>query len=187
MNCKGTDGTWATYMKQWASGTNWWLSRKARRRASAQHRASRLWPGSSGHFNDRLPSGKFLFGCMKTATGPKGLFHLWKNDTGFAATFAAAQTTIMTGAGTSYLLDTVRRSTCVFFAVNMASGALAAAGIFTTVYPLDHARHRLCIHVCGGTGAGNVQRDPSPAAFTTQSAGPGRRHVGVTPLCLAPR
>ena len=157
----------------------------------------------------------------------------------FASTFAAAQTAIAMGADTSCLVGTVRRRLCMLFAVNMAFGGLAAAGNFTTVYPLDYARThlawdvgskvcsiagkrrvqaprasdpsveerpRLCIHVCGGTdshhnwrgyplslrqcpqaspeakreadGAGNVQRDPSPATFETRSA-TCRSHASV--------
>ena len=72
---------------------------------------------------------------------PQGLpLPLWKNDTGFASLFAAVQTAIITGAGTSYPLDTVRRRLCM---LNMAFGDLAEAGSFTTAYPLDYARTHL--------------------------------------------
>ena len=74
------------------------------------------------------------FRCLPLSGNP------CKTDTASASTFAAAQTAIIMAAGTSYLFDTVRSRLCMFFAVNMAFGGLAAAGNFTTVYPLDYAR-----------------------------------------------
>ena len=38
----------------------------------------------------------------------------------------------------------------MLFAVNMASGGLAAAGSLTIAYPLDYARTRLASDVCSG-------------------------------------
>ena len=44
----------------------------------------------------------------------------------------------------------------MFFAVNMASGGLAAAGSLTIVYPLDYARNRLALDVGSGTEPSTV-------------------------------
>ena len=44
----------------------------------------------------------------------------------------------------------------MFFAVNMASGGLAAAGSLTIVYPLDYARTRLASDVGSGTKPSTV-------------------------------
>ena len=71
-------------------------------------------------------AGKFLLheedGCR-----PQGLLlHMWKNDTSFASTFAAAQTTIIPGAGSSYLFDTVRRRLQMQTGKPMALGTSSA-------------------------------------------------------------
>jgi len=74
-----------------------------------------------------------------------------------------------------------------FFAVNMASGGLAAAGSLCIVYPLDYARTRLASDVGGGKKTFNGLLDclkktsNGPAGFLSLYAGFGVSLMGIIP------
>merc|ERR1711866_280 len=73
----------------------------------------------------------------------------------------------------------------MFFAVNMASGGLAAAGSLCIVYPLDYARTRLASDVGSGkktfTGLGDciVKTMKGPGGFLALYTGFGVSVVGI--------
>lgn len=74
-----------------------------------------------------------------------------------------------------------------FFAVNMASGGLAAAGSLCIVYPLDYARTRLASDVGGGKKTFNGLLDclkktaSGPSGFFSLYAGFGVSLMGIIP------
>merc|ERR1711879_764764 len=74
-----------------------------------------------------------------------------------------------------------------FFAVNMASGGLAAAGSLTIVYPLDYARTRLASDVGSGkktfNGLGDCLKKTAtgPGGFFSLYAGFGVSLMGIIP------
>merc|ERR1712108_19879 len=73
----------------------------------------------------------------------------------------------------------------MFFAVNMASGGMAAAGSLTIVYPLDYARTRLASDVGSGkksfSGLGDciVKTMKGPGGFLALYTGFGVSVVGI--------
>jgi solute carrier family 25 (adenine nucleotide translocator) protein 4/5/6/31 len=75
----------------------------------------------------------------------------------------------------------------MFFATNMASGGLAAAGSLCIVYPLDYARTRLASDVGGGkktfNGLGDCLRKTAagPGGFFSLYAGFGVSLMGIIP------
>merc|ERR1712070_1224703 len=74
-----------------------------------------------------------------------------------------------------------------FFAVNMASGGMAAAGSLCIVYPLDYARTRLASDVGGGKKTFNGLADclkktaAGPGGFFSLYAGFGVSLMGIIP------
>merc|ERR1712137_767378 len=74
-----------------------------------------------------------------------------------------------------------------FFAVNMVSGGLAAAGSLCIVYPLDYARTRLASDVGGGKKTFNglwdclVKTTKGPAGFSSLYTGFGVSLMGIIP------
>merc|ERR1712174_27479 len=74
-----------------------------------------------------------------------------------------------------------------FFAVNMASGGMAAAGSLCIVYPLDYARTRLASDVGGGkktfNGLGDCLKKTAggPGGFFALYAGFGVSLMGIIP------
>jgi len=74
-----------------------------------------------------------------------------------------------------------------FFAVNMVSGGLAAAGSLCIVYPLDYARTRLASDVGGGKKTFNglwdclVKTTKGPAGFFSLYTGFGVSLMGIIP------
>merc|ERR1712032_1415911 len=74
-----------------------------------------------------------------------------------------------------------------FFAVNMASGGMAAAGSLCIVYPLDYARTRLASDVGGGkktfNGLGDCLKKTAtgPGGFFSLYAGFGVSLMGIIP------
>merc|ERR1711976_405131 len=74
-----------------------------------------------------------------------------------------------------------------FFAVNMASGGMAAAGSLCIVYPLDYARTRLASDVGSGkktfNGLGDCLRKTAsgPGGFFSLYAGFGVSLMGIIP------
>ena len=98
------------------AGTSYLFDTVRRRLRRSEHGV--WWPGNNRVSSGLRPSaprfGGWIDGlsdCVKKdGYGPQGLLiHLWKNHTGFASTFAAVQTAIRMGAGTSNLFDNVRR------------------------------------------------------------------------------
>lgn len=75
----------------------------------------------------------------------------------------------------------------MFFATNMASGGLAAAGSLCIVYPLDYARTRLASDVGGGkktfNGLGDCLKKTAtgPGGFFSLYAGFGVSLMGIIP------